>query len=69
MMLMIVREIAARTRMPDTRIKAQIRPSTVETASEPMVTRIVSFTPNSRIGRNSADCVRNRLIAGSRGRG
>src|ERR1041384_117273 len=67
MILTIVREIAASTRTPETRISAQIRPSTVETAREPMVTMIVSFTPISRMGRNSTDWARNRLIA-ARGR-
>ena len=57
-----LREIAASARMPETRISAQIRPSTVETAREPTVTMIVSFTPVSRMGRNTADCVRKRLI-------
>src|SRR3954447_13618892 len=43
-----------RTRMPETRIIAQTRPSTVESTSEPMVTTIVSTTPLIRIGKNSA---------------
>src|SRR3954452_7287996 len=43
--------------MPETRIIAQIRPSTVESSSEPMVTMIVSTTPLIRIGKNStASC-------------
>jgi len=45
------------TLMPETRIIAQIRPSTVESSSEPMVTKIVSTTPLIRIGKNStASC-------------
>src|SRR6266702_4323691 len=40
-------------RTPDTRINAQNSPRTVDRISEPMVTRIVSHTPCSRIGRNS----------------
>src|SRR3954469_15871830 len=43
-----------RTRMPETRIIAQTRPSTVESSSEPIVTTIVSTTPLIRIGKNSA---------------
>src|SRR3954466_14407216 len=43
-----------RMRMPETRIIAQTRPSTVESSSEPMVTTIVSTTPLIRIGKNSA---------------
>src|SRR3954454_23560383 len=43
-----------RTRMPETRIIAQTRPSTVESSSEPMVTTIVRTTPLIRIGKNSA---------------
>ena len=39
--------------MPDTRISAQTRPSTVDSSSEPIVTMIVSATPLIRIGRNS----------------
>ena len=35
--------------MPDTRIKAQIRPSTVDSKSDPSVTMIVSATPLIRI--------------------
>ena len=46
----------------DTRINAQIRPSTVDSISEPIVTRIVSATPCSRIGRNSAASVRKRCM-------
>src|SRR5437764_9559960 len=42
-----------RTRMPDTRIIAHSKPSTVDSSSEPMVTTTVSQTPCSRIGRNS----------------
>ncbi len=43
-----------RALMPETRIIAQIRPSTVESSSEPMVTTIVNATPLIRIGKNSA---------------
>src|SRR5476649_2076143 len=60
--LTIVRDVAASNRMPETRISAQISPSTVDTASEPIVTRIVSRTPVSRMGMNSIDCARNRSI-------
>src|SRR5262245_33394054 len=43
--------------MPETRIIAQTRPSTVESRSEPIVTTIVSATPFMRIGKNStASC-------------
>src|SRR5947209_1532513 len=46
-----------RALMPDTRIIAQTRPSTVESSNEPMVTMIVSATPLIRIGKNStASC-------------
>src|ERR1700724_1765488 len=43
-----------RARRPETRIKAQSSPRMVDRISEPMVTRIVSHTPCSRIGMNSA---------------
>src|SRR6478735_6890418 len=50
------------TPMPDTRISAQNSPSTVDNASEPMVTTIVSQTPCSRIGKNSTASLRNFCI-------
>src|SRR3984893_3481416 len=42
-----------RTRTPETRISAHSSPRMVERTSEPMVTRIVSHTPCSRIGTKS----------------
>ena len=50
------------TPMPDTRVSAQNSPSTVDNASEPMVTTIVSQTPCSRIGKNSTASLRNFCI-------
>src|SRR5713226_3727472 len=47
-------------RTPETRISAQTRPSTVESTSEPTVTIMVSFTPNSRMGMNSTASTRKR---------
>src|SRR6266481_9343869 len=58
--------VSART--PETRIKAHSSPRTVERASEPMVTTIVSQTPCSRIGRNSAASFRNFCIGSDHGR-
>ena len=55
------------TPMPDTRISAQNSPSTVDNASEPMVTTIVSQTPCSRIGKNSM-VLRSETSASARGR-
>src|SRR6202158_6557991 len=40
-------------RTPETRIAAENTPRTVHRTSEPTVTRIVSHTPCSRIGKNS----------------
>ena len=47
---------------PETRINAQTKPSSVESASEPMVTMMVSFTPRRRIGRNSPASWRKALM-------
>src|SRR6478609_845099 len=55
------------TPMPDTRISAQNSPSTVDNASEPMVTTIVSQTPCSRIGKNSTASLRNFCIGSDQG--
>jgi hypothetical protein len=48
--------------MPETRIRAQTMPSTVESSSEPIVTMMVSATPCNRIGRNSAASRRKLCI-------
>src|ERR1700751_1538071 len=48
--------------MPETRINAQIRPSSVERSSEPSVTMIVNATPCIRIGTNSAASPTNLSI-------
>src|SRR5947208_10795808 len=52
----------ASTPMPDTRSSAQRSPSTVDNASEPIVTTIVSQTPCSRIGTNSTASLKNFCI-------
>src|SRR5436190_24083928 len=57
----------ASTPMPDTRISAQNSPSTVDNASEPIVTTIVSQTPCSRIGKNSTASLRNFCIGSDQG--
>src|SRR5882757_4556877 len=49
-------------RTPDTRISAHSSPRIVESSSEPMVTTMVSQTPCSRIGTNSAASCRNFSI-------
>src|SRR5262249_15316158 len=54
--------VAASARMPDTRISAHTMPSTVESTSEPSVTRMVLRTPNSRMGMNSIESARKRFM-------
>src|SRR5580700_3714493 len=49
-------------RTPETRSSAQTRPRMVDSSSDPKVTRIVSPTPCSRIGRNSAASCKNFSI-------
>ncbi|MNV85056.1 hypothetical protein D3C71_1789770 [compost metagenome] len=48
--------------LPETRISAHTSPSTVDSASEPSVTRIVSFAPSSSIGMNSAASLKNSIM-------
>src|SRR6201987_1392742 len=62
MPLTIAAEIRCSRASRDTRIKAQIIPSKVESTSEPAVTTIVSQTPCNRIGRNSRASARNFSI-------
>src|SRR5580704_16124147 len=50
-------------RAPETRIRAQMSPSSVDSASDPAVTRSVSHSPCSRIGRNSRVSATNLAIA------
>src|ERR1700736_4756008 len=57
--------IAASARMPETRMSAHSKPSTVESASEPSVTMMVLRTPVSRMGMNSMASVRKRCIVTS----
>ena len=57
----------ASTPMPDTRNIAQNSPSTVDNASEPMVTTMVSQTPCSRIGKNSTASLKNFCIGSDQG--
>src|ERR1700686_2783072 len=49
-------------RTPETRSSAQTRPRMVDSNSDPSVTTIVSPTPCSRIGKNSAASRRNFSI-------
>src|ERR1043165_2018451 len=53
MIVMATRLVRDRKPIGDTRISAHTSPSAVASTSEPSVTRIVSPTPCSRIGRNS----------------
>src|ERR1044071_8121945 len=55
------------TPMPDTRISAQNSPSTVDNASEPIVTTIVNQTPCIRIGTNSTASLKNFCIGSDQG--
>src|ERR1041384_5439289 len=57
----------ASTPIPDTRISAQNSPSTVDNASEPIVTTIVSQTPCIRIGTNSTASLKNFCIGSDQG--
>src|ERR1043166_2890819 len=54
--------ITASARTPDTRMSAHSMPSTVESKSEPSVTRTVFCTPSSRMGMNSTASVRKRFM-------
>ena len=62
--LMMAALTLASSGMPDTRMTAHTRPSTVDSSKEPSVTRMVSQAPWSRMGMNSRAWCRNWVMGG-----